>query len=298
MFASLKGSSSLRTDEQSVHDGSESAEQPGEVEGGVSEIVIQDLKEAFGTDFQIDKGLIDAILQRNCIAFVGAGFSQMETKMTWDDLVQNLLVRMPFLPYMMNLLVEFASKETSAVFTHPFSRPQRLLQDMFQKKAEEQVKDAEGKGPQEQDAASMMLQKAKYLQDFRGEITTKQLAQEIEDGLGTAVFNDEVAKLTKLSGDTVLHDATRKRLSYLARIPFRAIVTTNYNNLCVKNITPQSLFENAVINQCRLDGDMESAGEATTAISKGALNPQHNFERILRPGPGMFPALFFSMMLF
>lgn len=102
---------------------------------------------------------------------------------------------------------------------------------MFQRKAEEQIKDAEGKSQQEQESAMLMLQKAQYLQDFRREITTKQLAQEIEDGLGTAAFNDEVAKLTKLSGDRVLQEATKKRLSYLARIPFRAIVTTNYNNL-------------------------------------------------------------------
>jgi hypothetical protein len=64
-----------------------------EDEGGVSESVIQDLKNAFGTDFHVDSALIDAILRRNCIAFVGAGFSQGETKMTWDDLVEKLLVR-------------------------------------------------------------------------------------------------------------------------------------------------------------------------------------------------------------
>jgi hypothetical protein len=65
-----------------------------EDEGGVSESVIQDLKNAFGTDFHVDSALIDAILRRNCIAFVGAGFSQGETKMTWDDLVEKLLVRL------------------------------------------------------------------------------------------------------------------------------------------------------------------------------------------------------------
>jgi hypothetical protein len=109
----------------------------------------------------------------------------------------------------------------------------------------------------------------------------KQLAQEIEDGLGTEEFNKEVANMTKLTGSTLLQETTKKRLSYLARIPFRAIVTTNYNNLLdgeVIAVTPQ--------------GGSESAGGATTAISKGALNPQHNFERILRPGPGMFCVFF------
>ena len=96
----------------------------------------------------------------------------------------------------------------------------------------------------------------------------KQLAQEIEDGLTPEVFNAEVAKLTRLEGSTMLSESTKKRLSYLARIPFRAIVTTNYNNL--------------------LDGypSVESPGGTATAISQGALNPQHNFERILRPVPG------------
>ncbi len=49
LFASFKLSSPSRIDEQSVDNGSEGAEQSGEVEGGVSENVIQDLKEAFGT---------------------------------------------------------------------------------------------------------------------------------------------------------------------------------------------------------------------------------------------------------
>jgi hypothetical protein len=118
---------------------------------------------------------------------------------------------------------------------------------------------------------------SRYLQEIKkGEITVKQLAQEIEDGLGTEVFNKQVAELTKLQGSALLHESTKKRLSYLARIPFRAIVTTNYNNLLDGDqCTPDSQ-----------EAAAESAGGAATAISKGALNPQHNFEKILRPGPG------------
>ncbi len=77
----------------------------------------------------------------------------------------------------------------------------------------------------------MMLQKVKYLRDFQCELTLKQLLEELEEGLGTAAFHDKVASLTKLQGDTILHESTRKRLSFLARIPFRAIVTTDYKNL-------------------------------------------------------------------
>jgi hypothetical protein len=40
--------------------------------------------------------------------------------MTWDNLVQSLLVRVPFLPSMMNSLVRFTSKEASPVFTFFF----------------------------------------------------------------------------------------------------------------------------------------------------------------------------------
>ncbi len=85
----------LRIDERTDEGGVDSNAPPvdEDVEGGVSESVIQDLKGAFGTDFQVDPALIDAILRRNCIAFVGAGFSQNETKMTWDCLIQKLLVR-------------------------------------------------------------------------------------------------------------------------------------------------------------------------------------------------------------
>ena len=96
----------------------------------------------------------------------------------------------------------------------------------------------------------------------------KQLAQEIEDYLTPEVFNAEVAKLTRLEGSTKLSESTKKRLSYLARIPFRAIITTNYNNL--------------------LDGSplVETANGTASANSQGSVNPQHNFERILRPVPG------------
>ena len=64
-------------------------------EGGVEAHVLEDLKAAFGTDFQVDDALIQAILRRNCIAFVGAGFSQKQTGMTWDSLIQKLLVMLP-----------------------------------------------------------------------------------------------------------------------------------------------------------------------------------------------------------
>jgi hypothetical protein len=61
-------------------------------DGGVSESVIQDLKLAFGTDFNVDSALIEAILHRNCIAFVGSGFSRNETNITWWELIEKLLV--------------------------------------------------------------------------------------------------------------------------------------------------------------------------------------------------------------
>ena len=64
----------------------------GEDDDEGEEGVTNNLKEAFGTDFKVDTALINAILRGNCIAFVGAGFSQNETKMTWDDLIEELLV--------------------------------------------------------------------------------------------------------------------------------------------------------------------------------------------------------------
>ena len=126
----------------------------------------------------------------------------------------------------------------------------------------------------------MLLIRFRYLQSAKTEITTKHLAQELEDSWGAERFNEAIIKMTKLEGHVVLEESMRKRLSYLARIPFRAIITTNFNNL--------------------LDGDQSlpspqaaagagSAGGAATAISKGVLNPQHNFEKILRPAPGDSP---------
>lgn len=121
-----------------------------------------------------------------------------------------------------------------------------------------------------------------YLREERGGINDKQLTQEIEDFLGAECFNHEVAKLTKLRPDAKLKPETKQRLSYLARIPFRAIVTTNYNNLLDSDIPSLPSKESTA------SGDQASAGGgAATAISKGSLNPQHNFEKILRPGPGI-----------
>jgi hypothetical protein len=120
----------------------------------------------------------------------------------------------------------------------------------------------------------LLLNLARYLLSAKKEISTKHLAQEVEDGLGSARFNEEVVKLTKLDGATRLEESTKKRLSYLARIPFRAIVTTNFNNLLDGSHPSPDLSHDC------------SIGGAATAISKGILNPQHNFEKILRPTPG------------
>ncbi len=97
-----------------------------EDEGGVSESVIQDLKDAFGTDFHVDQSLIDAILRRNCVAFVGAGFSQNETKATWDELVKKLSV-------------------------------------INTQKAHDGLLMSEGKGPEAEDAAVLRLRRAKCM---------------------------------------------------------------------------------------------------------------------------------------
>ncbi len=97
-----------------------------EDEGGVSDSVIQDLKNAFGTDFHVDSALIDAILRRNCIAFVGAGFSQGEIKLTWDELVEKLVV-------------------------------------MNEQAAHDGLLKSEGKGPEAEDAAVLRLRRAKCM---------------------------------------------------------------------------------------------------------------------------------------
>ena len=95
--------------------------------------------------------------------------------------------------------------------------------------------------------------------------------------LGSAQFAQKVADLTKIRPDEPLKHEMQLRLQYLSRIPFRAIITTNYNNL--------------------LDGDAEffdaekGAGgsgaqprsNVTYPLRDGNLNPLHNFEEILRP---------------
>lgn len=84
---------------------------------------------------------------------------------------------------------------------------------------------------------------------------------------GPEAFADKVASLTRIDPEKPLPPNMQRRLLYLSRIPFRAIITTNYNNL--------------------LDGDCESSDKSrsnsTFALRAGNLNPDHNFEEILRP---------------
>jgi hypothetical protein len=104
-------------------------------------------------------------------------------------------------------------------------------------------------------------------------LTYKQIAQEVEDWYGPAAFAEKVAAATRIDPNKELNSEMKLRLSYLSRIPFRAIITTNYNNL--------------------LDGDSEiptfdSKGarlrsNSTYPMREGNLNPDHNFEEILRP---------------
>jgi hypothetical protein len=117
-----------------------------------------------------------------------------------------------------------------------------------------------------------------------GVLSYKQIAQEIEDWFvavsstlsfmcfcdilqryGPEAFANKVASLTRVEPDKELNAIMQRRLMYLSRIPFRAIITTNYNNL--------------------LDGDddKKSGSNSAFALRAGSLNPDHNFEEILRP---------------
>ncbi len=91
------------------------------------------------------------------------------------------------------------------------------------------------------------------------ELAKEQLYQEIEDILGTDEVGRIVANKTKLLGDAKLHPSIQMRMSCLARIPFKAIITTCFVNW--------------------FDGNQCVSGTAETMSSY--------FESILRPDPGI-----------
>jgi hypothetical protein len=95
--------------------------------------------------------------------------------------------------------------------------------------------------------------------------------------LGSARFAQKVADLTKIDPDKKLEHEMQLRLQYLSRIPFRAIITTNYNNL----LDGDANFSDAEAGAG--GAGTQPRSNVTYPLRDGNLNPHHNFEEILRP---------------
>jgi hypothetical protein len=161
-----------------------------------------ELKELFGTDFLPDEKLIKAIESKQCIAFVGAGFTKPITGLDWKILLTKML------------------NESKGSFRDELHREllERLKHDR----------------PSAEDYALV--------------------AQEIQDILGEETFEKFIQENCKLDPDSTLLDPEMvHRIRCMSRIPFKAILTTNYNS-CFSGLNPdvEPALLNGSINPCAL----------------------------------------------
>ena len=166
----------------------------------------EDLESLFGTNFQPSPDLIKAIEAKQCIAFVGAGFTAPITQLTWKS----------------------------------------LLTQMLEEQARAQF---EAKGLAQR--YNVLLQKLKQDSPTAGDFLL--VAQEMQDILGERVFEEFIVEKCKLKDDTSLKPEMVHRIRCLSRIPFKAIITTNYNSVfsgLERNVEPA--LHNGSINPCTL----------------------------------------------
>jgi hypothetical protein len=153
----------------------------------------------FGTEFEVPPGLIAEINKGNCIAFVGSGFTAPLIG-DWNKLLKDLL--------------EDARQEISDCNAqHP-------------------------EGAADRDAQfEHMLEKADKLK-LQGASSAEYdyFAQEIEDLVGEKRFQHLIQGRCKLNDDTIISNLMKTRLEALSRIPFKAIITTNYNNCFIGKV--------------------------------------------------------------
>ena len=168
----------------------------------------EDLESLFGTNFQPSPDLIKAIEAKQCIAFVGAGFTAPITQLTWKS----------------------------------------LLTQMLEEQARAQF---EAKGAEGAQRYNVLLQKLKQDSPTAGDFLL--VAQEMQDILGERVFEEFIVEKCKLKDGTLLKPEMVHRLRCLSRIPFKAIITTNYNSVfsgLERNVEPA--LHNGSINPCTL----------------------------------------------
>ncbi len=127
---------------------------------------------------RIDAGLLDAIRNGNCVAFVGAGFSAAANFPQWQELIRRLTDKLP------------------AEYSHEKTR--ELIRSLLRSQAAPSNRDLE--------------MAAQLLFDALTEETFCRYLQQ--------VFSEEKPPV-----------AMQRRLRHLRGIPFRAIVTTNFDPL-------------------------------------------------------------------
>jgi hypothetical protein len=145
----------------------------------------------FDTTFDVPQGLIDEISKGNCIAFVGSGFTAPLIG-DWNSLLKMLLEDAK------TEIIDFNSKHSE--------------------------------GAAERDEQfNFLLEKADKL---RGASSAEYdyFAQEIEDLVGEQSFQHLIQKRCKLDDNMEISNLMKTRLEAISKIPFRAIITTNYNN--------------------------------------------------------------------
>jgi len=154
--------------------------------------------------FDIPHGLIDAIKQGNCVAFVGAGFSVPAGMPGWGKLLSNIIEKVD------------PDHPGEATYDGP-KLDKKLIQFLKDK-----VKEANEKGNAE-------------LYDLVAQLLEDNLTT--DDKKGSTALEELVNEQLKIPDDKEMPPAMMERLELLKSIPFRAILTTNFD-LLMKGPTP------------------------------------------------------------
>jgi hypothetical protein len=108
-----------------------------------------------------------------------------------------------------------------------------LLKDLLAD-ARDEVNDCNSKHPENaadrEDQFRFLLEKADKLRGMGSSAEYDYFAQEIEDLVGEKRFQHLIQGRCRLDDNTVITNLMKTRLEALSRIPFKAIITTNYNN--------------------------------------------------------------------
>jgi hypothetical protein len=241
--------------------------------------------ELFDTTFEVPPGLIEEINKRNCIAFVGSGFTAPlvadwhtllkmlleDAKMEVDDFNASNSENAVEVEESFRLLMERANKlkgASSAEYGGTF-----FPHNLFFLKACDPLFPFPFQNASLRRSRILLVKRACTLLLHR-----YCFSDLLRYAAHFTVCSQHLAqKRCKLDDNMIISNLMKARMEALSRIPFKAIITTNYNNCFSGNIatlhgdSAQSHFE-AILRPLK-DSQQSAHDVASKAEVLGALSP-------------------------